>query len=312
MNRLLVTFSALLLLCLVVPPCPAEQPSIQQVSEDAKIDWTNLVYVAHGEGAMPSPQEEPNRARARLKAREYAKMAAIANLLMAIQGTAISYESTGKDFMADVTIKQKIEGFVQNVQAFDTTEEKVEGSTIITVYVRTPMFKNNGPGQVFLKDAPGIKPAVADPGETAYEANIRVILKPDKILKSPPPEPQSSNGEPYTGLIIDCSGYRLDRCMSPHIRRPDGSEVWGTVKVSSEMALERGIVSYATSLSDAKRNPRAGANPLVIRACGRSGGRFYSDPVITDDDARLLIDENTKSRFLDGFNVVFVKDPVLN
>lgn len=312
MNRPLVTFSALLLLCLVVPPCSAEQPSIQQVAEDAKIDWTNLVYVAQGEGAMPSPQEEPNRARARLKAKEYAKMAAIANLLMAIQGTAISYEATGKDFMADVTIKQKIEGFVQNVQVFDTTEEKVEGSTIITVYVRTPMFKNNGPGQIFLKDAPNVKPAVADPGETAYEANIRVILRPDKVLKSPAPEPQPSTTAAYTGLIVDCSGYRLDRCMSPHIRRPDGSEVWGTVKVSADMALERGIVSYATSLSDAKKNQRAGANPLIIRACGRSGGRFYSDPVITDDDARLLLDENAKSRFMDGFNVVFVKDPILN
>jgi hypothetical protein len=285
--------------------------SVQNVGENAKIDWTNLVYVASGDGAMPSPTEEPNRARARLKAKEYAKMAAIANLLMAIEGTTISYEATGKDFMADATIRQKIEGFVKNVQISKTWDEKVEGSTIVVVEVRAPMFASNGPGSVFVREGP--RPPEEKPGETTIETNVKVVLKPDKTLKvttSVEVRP-SMPDKPYTGCIIDASGYKLDRCMSPHIRRPDGSEVWGTVRVSPDLVLDHGIVSYATSLAGAKANPRAGSNPLIIKAAGRAGGRFYSDPVLSDDDASILLSENGKGGFLDKFNVVFVKDPVL-
>ena len=116
MSRIRVTLAALALLVAIAAPALGEQPSIQAIGENSKIDWTNLVYIATGDGAMPSPKEESNRGRAYLKAKEYAKMAAIANLYMAIEGTTISYEATGKDFMADATIKQKIDGYVKNVQ----------------------------------------------------------------------------------------------------------------------------------------------------------------------------------------------------
>jgi hypothetical protein len=311
MSRIGVALAALALLVAIAAPALGEQPSVQNIGENSKIDWTNLVYIATGDGAMPSPQEEPNRARAKLKAKKYAEMAAIANLLMAIDGTTIDYEATGKDFMADATIKQKIDGFVKNVQIGKSWEEKVEGSTIVVVEVRAPMFANNGPGQIFLKEGP--KPPEEKPGETTVETNVKVVLKPDRTVKvttSVEVKP-SAPDKPYTGCIIDASGYKLERCMSPRIRRPDGSEVWGTVHVSPDTVLDRGIVSYATSLAGAKSNSRAGSNPLIIRATGRSGGRFFSDPVLSDDDASLLLAENTKGGFLDKFNVVFVKDPVL-
>jgi len=310
MSRIRVTLAALALLVAIAAPALGEQPSIQAIGENSKIDWTNLVYIATGDGAMPSPKEESNRGRAYLKAKEYAKMAAIANLYMAIEGTTISYEATGKDFMADATIKQKIEGFVKNVQISKDWKETVEGSTIVVVEVRAPMFKNNGPGQIFLKEAPP---------ETTVETSVKVVLKPDKAIKMPDLVVRPSLDEkPYTGCIIDASGYKLERCMSPRIRKQDGSEVWGTVHVSPDMVLDRGIVSYATSMNSAKNNPRAGSNPLIVRATGRAGGRFFSDPVLSDDDASLLVSENGKSKaivgdcgFLDRFNVVFVKDPVL-
>lgn len=279
-------------------------PSVQNVGKDAKIDWTNLVYIATGEGAMPSAKECPNRARARLMAKDYAKMAALANLLMAIEGTTISYESTGKDYMADTTIRQKIEGFVKNATVTKVSDQKSEGDTIVIVEVRAPMFSNNGPGSVFLSQQESRVPASA----------LKVVTKPDKafIPGRMPAFGESKPLKPYTGLIINCIGYNIDRCMSPKIRTNDGGEVWGTVQADPDMLIERGIVSYATSMKEAKKNPRAGANPLVIRATGRAGGRFYSDPVISDKDATLLFAENAKSGFLSKFNVVFVKDPVLS
>lgn len=118
----------------------------------------------------------------------------------------------------------------------------------------------------------------------------------------------SEQGKPYTSVIIDASGLNLERCMSPKIRRSDGSEVWGTVKVDTDFIEDHGLVAYATSVDDAKKNPRCGLNPMIIKAVGVSGGKFGSDPVILNQDADLLAAEDAKGSFLEKFNVIFVKD----
>lgn len=304
MSRISVFLMTVVLLAAFAVQCAAQ--SVERINDNARIDWTNLVYVATGSGAMPSAKEEPNRARAKLKAQDYAKMDALANLLMAIEGTAISYESTGKDYMANTTIRQKIEGFVKNAQITKKWEEVVEGDRIIMVEVRAPMWGKSAPGPVFVQEAPKLEKP-----ETVVETNVKVVLKPDKVVSTNTRVTitPSESSRPYTGLIVDCSGYKLDRCMAPKIRRQDGSEVWGTVKADYDLVLDRGIVAYTTSLADAKKHPRAGDNPLIICAVGRGGGRFYSDPIISDANASTLMAENAKSGFLNKFNVVFVKDP---
>ena len=286
------------------------QPSVQQIGKGAKIDWTNNVYIATGEGSVPSAKEEPNRGRAYLKAKGYARMAAIANLLMAIKGTAITCEATGKDYMANEKITQKIEGYVNNVQVSNVSKETYEGSTIIVVEVRAPMYGDNTPGAVFL----GTNPEEIGLSSAKPVKVIRKTPKPGKPKAEPTvganvaSAAASQPGRPYTSLIIDSTGCKIDRCMSPKIRRLDGSEVWGTVKVDYDFVQDHGIVAYATSLKEAKANSRCGNNPLLIHAIGRAGGRFYSDPVISDADAGLLLDENAKGGFLDRFCVIFVKD----
>lgn len=284
-------------------------PSVQQVGKGAKIDWTDNVYIATGEGSVPNVREEPNRARAYLKAKGYARMAAIANLLMAIKGTAITCEATGKDYMADERITQRIEGFVNNVQVSNVSKETFEGDTIVVVEVRAPMYGENTPGALFLSTPP-------EQVGLLNTTPVRVIPKAQKQPKQARVAPSanvasaraSAPGKPYTSLIIDSTGCKIDRCMSPKIRKLDGGEVWGTVKADYDFVQDHGIVAYATSLKAAQSNARCGDNPLVIRAIGRAGGKFYSDPVISDADASLLLDENAKSSFLDRFCVIFVKD----
>lgn len=281
--------------------CLAGGPSVQRLSDHAKIDWTNLIYVSTGEGAMPSISEEPNRARAYLKAKGYARMAAIANLLAAIEGTTISYDATGKDYMEEATIRQKIEGFVRNVEVTRTTEEKVEGDTMIVVEVRAPIFGQSAPGSVLLGQERVKRPGGSVKVTTKYDA--RPIPSADIDVPKP-----SDPAKPYTSVIIDTCGYRLDRCMSPKIRRGDGTEVWGSVNAPMDVLLERGIASYVTSLEEGRKNWRAGSNPLVIKAIGRAGGKFNSDPVISDSDAQLLVAENAKSGFLNKLAVIIIKD----
>lgn len=117
----------------------------------------------------------------------------------------------------------------------------------------------------------------------------------------------SEPGKPYTSLIVDASGFDLDRAMSPKLRRPDGTEIWGTVKYDCDYLQECGIVAYACSLEEAKKSPRCGPNPVIVCAVAVQGGKSGTDPVVSAEDARLLISENDKGRFFDRCNVIFVK-----
>lgn len=117
-------------------------------------------------------------------------------------------------------------------------------------------------------------------------------------------------GKPYTSVIVDASGLSLQRCMSPHIRRGDGSEIWGTLKNLTakdyEFIEDRGLVGFVSTMDEALKNWRSGANPMVVKALAVAGGKAASDPVLTDEDASLVLAENAKGKFLEGYNIIFV------
>lgn len=129
---------------------------------------------------------------------------------------------------------------------------------------------------------------------------------------SPPPEaqPQEEAG-PYTGLVVDCRGLKLQPTLAPKIRRPDGSEVWGTVKVSEEFLLGQGIVAYVRDPKDLAQPEiasRIGKRPLWVKAVGALGTP-RTDPVLSEEDAQRVLEENKKGGFLDQMRVVFLIDP---
>ncbi|MCE5314736.1 MAG: hypothetical protein ABFD49_03160 [Armatimonadota bacterium] len=143
--------------------------------------------------------------------------------------------------------------------------------------------------------------AWAQADQDAAGTDIAVTSATSQLAK--PSEP----GKPYTSVIIDTSGFDLQRSMSPKIRRADGTEVWGTVKVDYDFLEDHGMVSYASSLENAMKSDRCGANPMTIKAVGIAEKKPASDPMIANEDATLLIEENSKGKFLDKFNVIFVK-----
>lgn len=140
--------------------------------------------------------------------------------------------------------------------------------------------------------------------------NVHPIRPPALRIE---PEPSrdlfQDNGGPYTSVIVDCREFGVERSMAPHIRLPGGREVWGSVNVDPDFVIEKGIVVYARSMEDALQIDRAGRNPLIIGAVGRSGGNFRSDPVISERDAERLIRANARDHFLDKFRVIFLVDP---
>jgi hypothetical protein len=113
----------------------------------------------------------------------------------------------------------------------------------------------------------------------------------------------------YTSLIIDARDLGIERAMSPKILRTDGYEVWGTVKVDPDYVNDSGIVSYAQSIEKALACSRCGNNPLVVKATGKGSGPFGCDVVVSEQDAKLILDENARGKFLNRFNVIFLIDP---
>lgn len=179
---------------------------------------------------------------------------------------------------------------------------------MVEVTVATRMYGDEGIAHAFLPPAiekeqrenrplpePEIPPAPVKPSK-GYR------IRPDDI--EPAPE-----GAPYTSVIIDCRGFKVERCMSPKILLPGGNEVWGSVKVDPDYVLEHGIVIYAHSLSDARELDRCGRNPLVIKACATANSPIPSDAVINESDARKLLSLNARDHFMDKFNVIFIVDP---
>lgn len=118
----------------------------------------------------------------------------------------------------------------------------------------------------------------------------------------------SEPGKPYTSIIVDVTGFDLERCMSPKLRTPDGKEVWGTIKYDCDYIQECGVCAYSCSIDEAKKNVRCGPNPVIVKAVAVYG-KTDSDPVIASEDAKLLLSENEKGKFFDKCNVIFVKTP---
>ena len=260
------------------------------------LDKQPSALTATGEGAMPTAQEQPNRAKAYLQAKSYARAQAVANLIQDAQGTSISYSATGKDYSMDERLSQEIGGMVEHVRVVSERKLQVGKDTLVEVTVQAPLPERwqNAPAAkaVSASNAAGNSWTVASTAPVAPSASSF----------------RKAKEAPYTSVIIDTLGLGVTRSMSPKILRADASEVWGTVHVSYDFIADHGIVAYARTMGEAYSNARAGANPLVIRALQRGESAYGCDALLSNDDAEYLLSENRRSGFLKDFRVIFLVD----
>lgn len=273
-----------------VAPAAAKSPSTVTANQD----W---IY-ATGEGAMPTPAEEPNRAKAYLEAKGYAKMQAIANLVQSVRGTVINFRADGSNYTSDESISQEVQGVVDNVRVISERKKQEGKDTIVEVTVGAP------PPTSWRESAARQTPA----GTQVAAASLSASWIPQPTAPAASNTLKRAMNEPYTSVIINALGYKVARSMSPKILRSDGVEVWGTVKADHNFISDYGIVAYARSLGEAYANPRAGRNPLVIRALRRGASPSQSDVVISPEDAKYLLEENKRVGFLSDYRVIFVVD----
>lgn len=320
--------AALLALAVILPAVAAEKRSHKKrnaveewVSDKGHINWEKGVLYATGLGAINN--RESNQAKAYLRARAFARLDALRNLLMVVDHVRIDSRTVGSDFeAASDEIRAEVKGIVKGAQVVSERRIPVGGSTMVEVTVATPMYGEQGIAQVFIPEA--IQRSRESDTKRFELDDLPESIAPEPIeprelprvrppRREPPEEPPIARelprrSERYTSLIIDARGFGIWRGMAPKIRVPDGSEVWGTMNVNPDFVIERGIVVYAHSLAAAKRDGRAGGNPLIVRAIGRGAAKTDTDPVITEQDAARILRANAQGGFLEQCSVIFVLD----
>ncbi len=254
--------------------------SIGEPYTENGINWSARTVTATGIGA-PNP-DAPNMAVKRAGAINAAKLVAIRDLIATIKGMYVSSEQTAENYMmtSDV-VKTQVEGIAKAFKVVGEPKYFDDGSVEVTV----EMSMNGELSDVFLKE------------EKFAEAGL---VAEAKYKLSDLVEPSV-----YTGLIIDCRDIQLRPALSPKIYDRSGAEVYGSANVTKEYAIQQGMLGYLKSVDSAKENARVANNPLLIKAVGVKGTN-KADIIISDEDAAMIRDLNSKLNFLRECRVVAV------
>lgn len=241
-----------------------------------------------------------------------------------VKGSEITSERKvrmGNSWMVEVTVSMPIYGedgvasvFVPEVLRREKARRpKVEDDEPAEVRNQTP-----APIERRDEDVDDRRPSRFeddDPAPVPAPEARPVEVEPAPVRREPSPEPVLST-QPlpgrvgyYTSVIIDMRGLGMERCMAPRIRTRDGQSLWsGGSKVDEDYVITHGIASYVHSMDEAKRNARAGKNPLVLRGSPCAGNKFNTDAGLSEENASLLRDADRSSRFLDKCRVIFIVD----
>ena len=237
-------------------------------------DWNSNVITVIGTGVAP---RTTNPAQARVMARRAAVADAYRQLAEIVKGVQVDSNTTVEMAMIKSdTVNLSVSAVIKGAKIVD---ENITGDGAYEVTMQLPIF--------------GAKGGLAE----------AVLERPERV--EPFPEVQTTvtvkiSGR-YTGLIIDCRGFRVQPVMSPVIKNANGKKIYGHKNLDYDKVIEYGMASYATSINEAFR---AGSNPLVIKAVDVED--FNANPVVSMSDANLILKENKVSHFLEDTAVVFL------
>ena len=295
------------------------------------ISYENGVVTVVGEGV--APQNAVNMAQGRIMARRAAVVDAYRQLAESISGVKVDSETTVENAIAqsDIT-KTKVAAVIKGAQV---THEEITPDGGYRVTMTVSMFGVTGSLASAVMTPPAVKESfpVPDPNVAPSMPSVQVNVNvggsqsvnnmPASPSVDAPSWPAATTAQPsapitngssaapapdgkaiggYTGLIVDCRGLGLQPVMSAVIKNESGQPIYGYKNLNYDMVVEKGMVGYT---NDITRAPRAGSNPLVVKAL--SLDNHNGTPVISTADANRVLIENGATGFLDQTNVVFVR-----
>nr|WP_320016176.1 hypothetical protein [uncultured Desulfobacter sp.] len=156
---------------------------------------------------------------------------------------------------------------------------------------------------------------------TFYGGFLQLVL-PDHIrqipkineLKHGPDEPVKNRpsvvagAKPYTGLIVDARTLNFKPLLYPTIVSEQGREIYSSVFISREFAVQNGVCAYLCDMDQALASPRTGSNPLVVKALRKTGDKTGAI-VMSMADAKSLDRATERHIFLKECRVIVVVKP---
>lgn len=245
------------------------------------------------------PDYAISNAQARLMARRAAISDAQRNLAEQIAGVQVDSETTVQNLqVSNDTIRTHVSALLKGAKVISESYE--DGACHVVMAL--PLYGvNNSLASAVL------------PHTTHRESFPTTILPEPDEPQYTPTQSETTTGPAtstitnrqtgtYTGIIVDCTGLGLRSAMSPVIKTTAGEKIYGYKNLDSKKVIKNGMAGYSNGYDG--NVSRAGSNPLIVRAVGVD---HYFNPVVNVADAKIILEENGYTHFLDNCAVVFIK-----
>ncbi len=273
----------------------------------AETDWNASVITVEGMGIPPA--NAYNAVQARMLARRAAMVDAYRQIAEAVKGVNVDSETTVENMMilSDRTTT-RVDALVQGARIVDEYTIPEGG---YAVKMQVPLFGVSNSVASAVMERPtkmeAFPPQVPSVAPSTSSISVKVDVTPTSS-KLPTEQPKSISlpagraAGNFTGLIVDCRGLGLKPVMSPVIKNANGTPIYGYKNLDYDKVISSGMAGYTKDITN---SPRAGSNPLVVRAVSLEN--HNGNPVISVADANRVLMENNVTKFLDKTNVVFVR-----
>jgi len=154
--------------------------------------------------------------------------------------------------------------------------------------------------------------------ETSIFGGYLQLALPDEIRQIPHITPIESKAAPeadqkinktiiHTGLVVDARELDFTPVLYPVIISENGDEIYGSLFISREFAVQYGVCKYLCSMEKAVTDKRVGNNPLVLKGL-RKGGDKNACIVLKNSDAHKIEKAAERHAFLKKCRVIIVLD----
>lgn len=294
------------------------QDLIESIGTNGKVNWSAGYVEAIGIGAPP--ESAYGKPTARPLALRAARVDAYRNLLEVVKGVRVDATTEVKDFtVSNDTIRAQVEGMVKGAEV---RKQDYMSDGTVEVTLRMPLggdlTKAVLPIPRVVKSitfdrpaaplAPEPPPAAPEPPPASPALPVPAPQAPAPPAAAPPaPAPAAPQVMIFTGMVVDARGIQARPAMSPKIIDENGQEVYGSMQVEREYAVQQGMSGYSRDLSAAQGNARVTNNPLTIKGV-KTDGPGKSNIVISNDDAGKIRSSGENMSFLKKARVMIVLD----
>ena len=280
--KFLRLLAALILLYIFPPDCPADQNPLAgdciTKFEAGTVNWTTGMITASGK-ASPADQSPESKEWVTLSA----KAEAVKNILATLKQIKINNELTVNDYASQSTVI--LAGLEKTARDAGVSKQVYTSALAAEITLETSMF--GGFLQLVLpeeiRQIPKINP----------EINPKIVPGIGKSL--------------YSGLVIDARGLGIEPVLDPVIVSEQGHEIYSSVFISREFAVQSGICKYVCNLDQALQDKRIGDNPMVLKGLRKEGSK-NATLVISMSDYLVLEKTTERHTFLNECRVIIVRD----